>query len=80
MPAFGKTAWAELVRPAARLAREGFPISAALARSLNRQLAAAQQNQSRPPARDDFGRLGDFPESTAAFGKPDHTPWKAGDG
>ena len=36
---FGKTAWAELVRPAARLAREGFPISAELARSLNRQLA-----------------------------------------
>ena len=29
--------------------------------------------------RDDFGRLGDFPESVAAFGKPDRTPWKAGD-
>ena len=76
---FGKTAWAELVRPAARLAREGFPISAELARSLNRQLAPPEREPGRPPARDDFGRLGDFPESIAAFGKPDRTPWKPGD-
>ena len=78
---FGKTPWAELVRPAARLAREGFPISAELAGSLNRQLdPPAAESQATRPARDDFGRLGDFPESIAAFGKPDHTPWKAGDG
>ncbi len=77
---FGKTAWAELVRPAARLARDGFPISAELARSLNRQLAPRNLEPGRPPApRDDFGRLGDFPESIAALGKPDHSPWKAGD-
>jgi gamma-glutamyltranspeptidase/glutathione hydrolase len=76
---FGKTAWAELVRPAARLAREGFPISAALARSLNRQLTPPAREPGRPPARDDFGRLGDFPESTAAFGKKDQTPWKPGE-
>lgn len=76
---FGKTAWADLVRPAARLARAGFPISAELARSLNRQLAQPELEPGRPVARDDFGRLGDFPESAAAFGKPDQTPWKPGE-
>ena len=76
---FGKTPWADLVDPAARLARDGFPISAELARSLNRQLAPREQQARRPAAREDFGRLGDFPESTAALGKPDHTPWKPGD-
>ncbi len=76
---FGKTAWAELVRPAARLAREGFPISAELARSLNRQLAPTQRTDGPPAARLDFGRLGDYAESIAAFGQPDHNPWKAGD-
>ena len=44
---FGKTAWADLVRPAARLAREGFPISAELAGSLNRQLAP-RESRARP--------------------------------
>ena len=76
---FGRRPWAELVRPAVGLAREGFAISAELARSLNRQLAARNQEPGRPAPRDDFGRLGDFPESLAALGKPDHTAWKAGD-
>jgi gamma-glutamyltranspeptidase / glutathione hydrolase len=76
---FGKTAWAELVRPAARLAREGFPISPELARSLNRQLAPRNQDAGKQATRDDFGRLADFLESVAAFGKPDRTPWKPGD-
>ena len=35
---WGKLPWADLVRPAVRLAREGFPISANLAGSLNSQL------------------------------------------
>ena len=35
---FGRAAWADLVRPAARLAREGFAVSAPTARSLNQQL------------------------------------------
>ncbi len=76
---FGKTPWAELVRPAAQLARDGFPISAELARSLNRQLAPRILEPGQPAPRNDFGQLGDFPESIAAFGKPDRTPWKAGD-
>jgi len=75
---FGKTPWPELVRPAARLASEGCRISADLAASLNRQLAT---NPERAPdrRRDDYGRLGDFPESVAAFGKPDRTLWREGD-
>ncbi len=76
---FGKTPWAELVRPAARLAREGFPISGDLAGSLNRQLTPPDAQRRPGRGRDDFGRLGDFPESVAAFGKPDGTTWKAGD-
>ena len=76
---FGKTPWAELVRPAARLARDGFPISGDLAGSLNRQLAAVDPQRRTSRRRDDFGRLADFSESVAAFGKPDRTPWKEGD-
>ena len=76
---FGKMPWAELVRPAARLAREGFPISSDLAGSLNRQLTATDRQRQTSRRRDEFGRLGDFPESVAAFGKPDRTPWKEGD-
>ncbi|MFI5457124.1 MAG: gamma-glutamyltransferase [Isosphaerales bacterium] len=76
---FGKTPWTDLVLPAARLARDGFPISADLAGSLNRQLAPRNRVRVSPLVRDDFGRLGDFAESTAAFEKPDHTPWRSGD-
>ena len=61
--------------------REGFPISADWPASLNAQLSA-RDGRARA-ARDDLGaatdRLADFPESVAAFRKPDGTPWKAGD-
>jgi gamma-glutamyltranspeptidase/glutathione hydrolase len=76
---FGKTPWSELVLPAVRLARGGFPISADLASSLNRQLATANAGERNVPRGGDHGRLGDFSESVAAFGKPDRTPWRAGD-
>ncbi len=81
----GKLNWADLVRPAARLAREGFEVSETLARSLNTQLTPRRE---RPPTglvarRDDLGsgadRLADFSESVAAFKKGDGTPWAAGD-
>jgi gamma-glutamyltranspeptidase/glutathione hydrolase len=76
---FGKSAWAELVRPAARLARDGFPISAELASALNRQLAPANPEGRPSRRREDLGRLADFPESVAAFAKPDRTPWREND-
>src|SRR5205823_12113437 len=65
----GRAAWADLVRPAARLARDGFPVSAPLARSLNAQLAEGGRVEAG--GRDDLGtgadRLADFPESVAAL-------------
>ena len=48
---WGKRPWASLVQPAARLAREGFPISDDLAASLNRQLTASRGPASGPAAR-----------------------------
>jgi gamma-glutamyltranspeptidase/glutathione hydrolase len=76
---YGKLPWPELVRPAARLARDGIRLSPDLAGSLNRQLTPAKREQGDRQKRDDFGRLADFPESIAAFGKEDHTPWQSGD-
>ncbi len=61
---FGKLPWREVVMPAATLAREGFTVSASLAGGLNREVA---------------GPMKAFAGSVAAYGKPDGTPWKAGD-
>jgi gamma-glutamyltranspeptidase/glutathione hydrolase len=76
----GRLAWAHLVRPAARLARQGFPVSETLARSLNAQLF---DPEARDNARDDLGRsperLAAYPESVAVFRKPDASPWRAGE-
>jgi gamma-glutamyltranspeptidase/glutathione hydrolase len=76
----GRLAWGDLVRPAVRLAREGFPVSATLARSLNAQLFDPAKLDI---ARDDLGheqdRLAAFPESVAAFRKGDGSPWQSGD-
>ncbi len=84
--ALGKRPWATLVRPAEALAREGFPLSDSLARSLNAQLFRDHVDptgNSPIATRDDLhtlgNRLADFPESVAVFRKPDGTPWKAGD-
>ena len=61
---FGKLPWADVVRPAARLAATGFPLSRALAASLNRTVA---------------GLMAPFPSSVAAYGKPGGGEWKEGD-
>nr|MCS5617018.1 gamma-glutamyltransferase [Pirellulales bacterium] len=56
----GRLPWRDLVEPAARLARDGFPISPTLAAALNRELAGPMQP---------------FPGSLTAYGKPDGLPW-----
>ncbi len=77
---WGTQPWATLVAPAVKLARDGFPISDTLARSLNAQLF---RNADPTDVPEDLGprahRLGDFPASVKAFQKADGTPWKAGD-
>jgi gamma-glutamyltranspeptidase/glutathione hydrolase len=61
---FGKLPWKDVVMPGVILAEEGFVMSAALARSLNREVA---------------GPMAKFPASVAAYGKPGGGEWKEGD-
>ena len=60
---FGRLDWQDVVMPGVVLAERGFTVSAALASSLNAELE----------------RMAPFPASIAAYGKPDGTPWAAGD-
>jgi gamma-glutamyltranspeptidase/glutathione hydrolase len=76
---WGKLPWAELVAPAARIAREGFAISAELAASLNDQLRPRTVEEGGSAPRGYHGRLVDFPESVAVYQRPDAQPWQAGD-
>jgi gamma-glutamyltranspeptidase/glutathione hydrolase len=68
---FGKLPWAEVVKPAADLATNGWPLSRALARSLNSQLR--NDSAGRP------GKMARFPTSVAAYGKPGGGEWAEGD-
>ena len=61
---FGKLPWADVVRPAARLASGGFPLSRALASSLNSAVARF---------------MAPFPSSVAAYGKRGGGTWAEGD-
>ena len=61
---FGKMRWKDLVMPAVDLAENGFVLSDALARSLNREVS---------------GAMARYPASVAAYGKPGGGEWKSGD-
>jgi gamma-glutamyltranspeptidase / glutathione hydrolase len=61
---FGKLPWAEVVHPASELAASGWPLSSALARSINSFIA---------------GRGGKYPSTVEVYGKPGGGPWQAGD-
>src|SRR4051812_47461534 len=61
---FGKLPWKQVVMPAVGLAEGGFPLSPALAGSLNRELQ---------------GSMATFAASVAAYGKPGGGTWAAGD-
>jgi gamma-glutamyltranspeptidase/glutathione hydrolase len=60
---YGTRPWPELVAPATRLAKEGFPIDATLAAGLNKLLL----------------QTSDYPEFRRVYGKPDGTAWEKGD-
>src|SRR5688572_22651102 len=68
---FGKLPWADVVKPAADLATNGWPLSRALSRSINSQLR--NDSAGRP------GKMARFPTSVAAYGKKDGTAWAEGD-
>jgi gamma-glutamyltranspeptidase / glutathione hydrolase len=60
---FGRLPWKQLLQPAIALARDGFIVDSALAKTANETLADSLQ----------------IAEFQRVFAKPDGTPWQAGD-
>jgi len=65
---FGSRPWRELVLPAVILAEDGFVVDEMVARGLNEVLTDARADST-----------GRFAELVRVYGKPDASPWKAGD-
>ncbi|MCP4788145.1 MAG: gamma-glutamyltransferase [Fuerstiella sp.] len=65
---FGQLPWRDVVAPAARLAKGGFQVTAPLARSVNGVLNIGDVKSDSK-----------FDELRRVYGKPDGTPWQAGD-
>ena len=65
---YGKLPWAQVVAPAARLARDGVVVDAYLARSLNRVLQDLDGDDATQ-----------VPELTRLYGKPGGGDWRAGE-
>ena len=61
---YGRLPWKQVVMPAVRLATEGFPLSASLARELNWLVKETTDK---------------FPSTVKAYGKPGGGPWAGGD-
>ena len=61
---FGKLSWQTVVSPAADLAKNGFVLSADLARSINREVLRGMKP---------------YPQSVKAYGKPGGGEWAGGD-
>jgi gamma-glutamyltranspeptidase/glutathione hydrolase len=61
---YGRLRWSDIVMPAAQLAEQGFVVSEALARSLNREVTREMQP---------------YPASLAAYARPGGGDWVAGD-
>ena len=76
---WGKLPWADLVRPAVGLAREGFPISASLAGSLNSQLRERTSTSKNARSRTMTAGWSTSPSRSPRSARPDRAPWKAGD-
>jgi gamma-glutamyltranspeptidase/glutathione hydrolase len=64
---YGRRKWAELLAPAIQLAKEGFPVSYALARSLRGSKALARDGESRRV----FHRDGRYYEAGEIFRQPE---------
>jgi gamma-glutamyltranspeptidase/glutathione hydrolase len=61
---YGRLRWRDVVMPAAELAAQGFAVSASFAADLNEELA---------------DRMGRYPSTVAAYGRPGGPEWTAGD-
>lgn len=65
---YGQLPWQRVVAPAAQLARDGFVVDEYLARSINRVMEQLDDDDAAQVA-----------ELKRIYGKPDGTPWHAGD-